>query len=784
MSVPKDHAPPENVNLFARMLEQVVNHTWLTALLLIGLTVIAAIGQTKPEMIWKRTSDEIDQADSPASDPQAPQTPRGKRRSTPNVQPYQVAAADSIIVCQSDSFFTPVGAMAMRNVVDAVEALPYVREVFWLDRTPPLNIFGLPEPVLPRSLNASQQRFDTAKQRALENPLIIGQLLSADAQTMLLMVSIDWLFVTDDQDCMERLKLTAQQAAAEVSDANILFSVTGQAPIRLMNRKLYEQNVVKYQIIGYTITLVMAAFLFRGVLAVIIVALAPGLGVFWTLGILRILELHQSPFNSVILPLLLCMVGFTDGVHMMVQIRRNRANDLDAVEASKSALREVGLACGLTSLTTAIGFGSLVLARHEVVQDFGYSAVVGVGLTFLSVVTVIPLACCLPFGRRVATGYGDNFLDRNLQRISGVIVVVLRYRHRVAAAGVLLTLLLVATTLTLRPDERITSGLSSGAESVRALRHIDRQLGGMEVGSVEVNWQEDRDDYDPLLGQLLGEIEAMLSEDELLGRPLSLFSLISALPGDDPPMLRMPLIELLPPPLKRAFFQPEKQSAQVVFRVQDIGIAQYADSFQRIETMLQQLMQQYPGFELRLEGAAAWRWRNLYKIVIDLAFSLGTASIIIFLVISIVYRSLTLGLISIVPNVFPLAITGTMLVFAGQGLEIVSVCAFTVCLGIAVDDTIHFLTRFQLERSQTENIDQAICQAFVGVGTALILTTTVLIIGFVSGFMSDARDTRVFISMGIMTIGSALAADMTVLPALLSIFCRSRLQPQNDDKDC
>lgn len=784
MPVPKDHVPPENVNPFARMLEQVVNHTWLTALLLIGLTVVAAIGQTKPEMIWKRTSDEADQADFSASDPQVPQTPRGKRRSTPNVQPYQVAAADSIIVCQSDAFFTPVGATAMRNVVDAVEALPYVREVSWLDRTPPLNIFGLPEPVLPRSLNASQQRFDSAKQRALENPLIIGQLLSADAQTMLLMVSIDWLFVTDDQDCMERLKLTAQQAAAEVSDANIRFSVTGQAPIRLMNRKLYEQNVVKYQIIGYTITLVMAAFLFRGVLAVIIVALAPGLGVFWTLGILRILELHESPFNSVILPLLLCMVGFTDGVHMMVQIRRNRANDLDAVEASKSALREVGLACGLTSLTTAIGFGSLVLARHEVVQDFGYSAVVGVGLTFLSVVTVIPLACCLPFGRRVATGYGDNFLDRNLQRISGVIVVVLRYRRRVAVGGVLLTLLLVATTMTLRPDERITSGLSSGAESVRALRHIDRQLGGMELASVEVNWQEDRDDYDPLLGQLLGEIEAMLSEDELLGRPLSLFSLVSALPGDDPPMLRMPLIELLPPPLKRAFFQPEKQSAQVVFRVQDIGIAQYADSFQRIETTLQQLMQQYPGFKLRLEGSAAWRWRNLYKIVIDLAFSLGTASIIIFLVISVVYRSLTLGLISIVPNVFPLAITGTMLVFAGQGLEIVSVCAFTVCLGIAVDDTIHFLTRFQLERSQTENIDHAICQAFVGVGTALILTTTVLIIGFVSGFMSDARDTRVFISMGIMTIGSALAADMTVLPALLSIFCRSRLQPQNDDKDC
>ena len=109
------------------------------------------------------------------------------------------------------------------------------------------------------------------------------------------------------------------------------------------------------------------------------------------------------------------------------------------------------------------------------------------------------------------------------------------------------------------------------------------------------------------------------------------------------------------------------------------------------------MKQRHPDFELALGGGAVWRWRNLYQVVVDLALSLGTASIIIFIVLAIVYRSIRIGLISIIPNMFPLVVTGTYLALAGYNLEIVMVVNFTVCLGVAVDDTIHFLTRYQEE---------------------------------------------------------------------------------------
>jgi predicted RND superfamily exporter protein len=130
-----------------------------------------------------------------------------------------------------------------------------------------------------------------------------------------------------------------------------------------------------------------------------------------------------------------------------------------------------------------------------------------------------------------------------------------------------------------------------------------------------------------------------------------------------------------------------------------------------------------------------------------------------------------LGLISVVPNLFPLAATGSLLFITGQNLEMVSVCAFTVCLGIAVDDTIHFLTRYQEELTKTDDRYEAIRKAFIGVGTALVMTTIVLVIGFAAVYLSDdARDHKIFTMMGILTVSTALFADLVFLPALLVRF--------------
>ena len=122
---------------------------------------------------------------------------------------------------------------------------------------------------------------------------------------------------------------------------------------------------------------VSALVLFRGLSAVTVVAVAPAMGVFWTMGSLQFFDLQHNPFNDVSVPVLVSLVGLTDAVHMMVEIRNQRASGLDVRHATGQGVARVGLACVPTSLTTAIGFASLVCAHHEMVREFGLCCELG-----------------------------------------------------------------------------------------------------------------------------------------------------------------------------------------------------------------------------------------------------------------------------------------------------------------------------------------------------------------------------------------------------------------------
>lgn len=754
------------------------DHPVMVTLFILLLSGIALLGYTMPEEV----RDWFTPAPVKQLQKETPSAPRKIREVPPDVDPISLTDADTILVIDSEDFFTPERIKALREIVEQIESLDYVRSVFWLEDIPNLNIFGLREPLIPNE-RASQKRLDAAKEKTVAHPLVGGQLLSVDGKTLLLMIKFDWLHVTDDDACTIGLKEVAREVAAKYPGADFSFLTTGRVPIYLTAVRTHNANKVKYQVIGYGMILFMAIILFRGISAVIIVALAPMFGVFLTMGFIQFLDFQDNPFNDVVLPVLLSLVGLTDGVHLMVQIRKHRAAGLSGRDAARRGVQEVGLACLLTSVTTAIGFGSLSLAHHETVREFGYSCVVGVLLTFIAVITVIPLACRTWLGRSIHVGYGKGIIDRHLGRISVIIEMVLKRTRLISSLGIGVTAVLILISLTLRPDERRANMLPDGSEAAVALNHMDRAMGGLEHSRVHVTWDDDVPSDSPEVLVAISEVDDLLLQEELIGHPISIRNILGALPGEGKPEERMSMMDLLPPPLKRAFYTPERNQAEVSFHVQDLGIARYGPTFTRIEEGLKTIGAAHPHFQFELTGSAVWRWRNLYQIVVDLAASLGSAAIIILVVLAFAFRSLRLGLISIIPNMFPLAVTGTFLVFTGQSLEIVSVCAFTVCLGIAVDDTIHFLTRFREEQLLVDSDEEAIRRAFTGVGTALIMTTVILVAGFSTVIFSDMRDQRIFAIMSGLTISSALFGDLVFLPALLARYAKRSQVPAMEEPE-
>ncbi len=761
----------------ARLFSKIADYPWHCVALLLGMSVLALAGYVDPDWPgrferWISGETLSEDKDSSTTDPLRPRRFRGGSN-----RGGAFGRSDTLLVIESDQFFTYEGAETMRDIVATLEAMPAVDSVTWMDTAPPLNIFGLPEPVVPRG-RASEQRFKLAEKKAVENPLVVGQLLSADAKTAIVSIGFNWAFAKEDADCTTRIVQAAEEALSRHPGVKMQFSVTGPIPIRLMIIADRASNEKLYQIIGYGIIIVTSIVLFRGLTVVFVVVLAPAIGLVWTLGFLRYFDLQDNPFSDVIVPMLVCLVGFTDAVHMMVFLRGQLSAGVAPVRACRNMLAAVGLACFLTSLTTAIGMGSLVLAENKVVAEFGWACVIGVTTVWVSVMLIIPLACFTPWAKKLVRGAENGHIERNLNLFGAGVNWVLEHPRLVSYFSFGLLIALGAIALQLRPEVRTSNLMHKGSPAQVAMAKLDKALSGLDTCIIEIDWGiSDTEPSPEQIAKIVSQVDEILAAEPLVGHPLSLCRLLNAMPGEDPPEEKMSMIELLPPPLKLAVYDPENKRARVSFRTQDLGTSVYKPVFERIEAKLNALNAANKQFEIGLSdtpGSPVWNWKNLHQIVLDLITSLLSASIVIFVVLGIAFKSVRIGFISVIPNILPLAASAAFLVFIGKSLEMVSVCALTICLGIAVDDTIHFITRYQEEQRGTGTRHEKLQRAFQGVGTGMIMTSVVLCAGFGSVLTSNVPEHVTFAQMGVVTLFTALICDLFLLPAMLSYFDKDR----------
>lgn len=683
---------------------------------------------------------------------------------------FNVNRNDAFLVVRHPEFFSSETAARLHKLVAAVEGLDSVRSVFWFDKVQSLNSFGLASSLLPPA-DSSAAAFRDAKDRTLEHPLIVGQLLSADGETALMPLRIDWMNVTSDEDCTQAIVETARQAVSD--DPQFEIQITGPTPVMVDQQNSFNRTTLRFQVIGYGLTILLAAFLFRGVAAVVIVSGAPALGIFWSLGVLGWIGEPNNPLTNPILPVLLAMVGIADGVHIMIHIRRKRIDGLSPVAASASAIREIGLACGLTSFTTAVGFGSLMLAHSEFVQGFGRACAIGVVITFLAVIGFIPFAASMRWARNVHHGQQRDVIDHWFRKRLWVVDGILKRRRSVFGFALLCTLVLAWIAVHLVPDDRMSDRLPSDSQAVATLKYLDATFGGLERMSVVIDWSSDLEGDDPQILQVIRQVEAELNREPLVQYPMSIRNLVESIPGQQGDAARMSLLQVIPESITSEYIDRNQRRTLVYGRVQDLGIADYVPVFERLETNLKELAKANDGFQIGITGIPVVRARRLGEMVTDLIRSLGAASVIIMITLALAYRSVRVGLISVIPNVFPLVVTACLLLILDMPLDLSAVCAFTVCLGIAVDDTIHFLSRYQLEVDRGESVEQSIRIAFQHVGTPLVTTTLVMVVGFSTVLLSELPMQRTFAAMACATIASALVGDLLFLPAILACFGRS-----------
>jgi predicted RND superfamily exporter protein len=646
----------------------------------------------------------------------------------------------------------------LRRLVSRLEAVAGVEEVRSIFDVRRQGAAGALLPVIPRSaepLDAAAR--EAAKARAADHPLVAGHLLSGDGAASIVLVRL--AAAAERPPLLSRVvaDVEAAVAAARRESPALGLQVTGLPALREQASQALRRDMLVFNSLGLSLAVILSAAVARSLRSTVVACVPPFVGAVWALGLLGLCGMPVNILTSVV-PSLALVVGTCDSIHFIEDMRRSVRRGLHPLAASRGAVQRVGLACGLTSLVTAVGFASLAAARIDAVRGFGIAAAVGAVASFLAVTLLTPLIATTRFCSGLRLGRSSRVAGRLANRLAAFSV---RHARPVVAVGGAATLLLAWIGSGLDADTRVVDSLPRGASAARALARVDAEFGGALGVDVVVRWPPAVDWRDESVTAALTDVHGVLADSGGVGRAISLATVAGSLP----PRAR----RRLDPDHVRDLVAPAAHAALVRGRVTDLGSRALEGVYDRVDGGLADLARARPGWRFELAGMSVVSARNIRQLVRDLGASLLLEVAVIGGILALAFRSPLAGLVSLIPNVLPLAVIGSLLVATGRALDPATVIVFNVCLGLAVDDTVHVLAALARHRRAGLSIATAVRRAVVETGNPVVIGGLVLCVGFAAVTASSVPSLASFGVLACAAVAAASVAELVLLPALLVV---------------
>ena len=662
------------------------------------------------------------------------------------------AAARSGDIFDAESL-TALESLAGR--LRGIEGVDEVRSIFDIRRQ---GTAGVVLPVIPRTSDPlDAESLARAKARASGHPLVAGHLLSADASSSLLLVQLSATADRPPASSAVVARIEAVLTESAPAEGPLALELTGLPALREQATRALRHDMLMFNSIGLVLAVMLSAVVARSLRSTVVASLPPFVGAIWALGTLGLLGAPVNILTSVV-PSLALVVGTCDSIHFIEDMRRSARRGLDPLAASSGAIRRIGMACGLTSIVTAIGFASLAVARIEAVRTFGIAAAIGALASFMAVTLLTPLIASTRFCSGLRLGRSSPLAGRVANVLAALSV---RHARPLVVLACSLTAALAFVGSGLDADTRIIDSLPSGAPASQALARVDAEFGGVMGVDVVVEWPADVDWRDPAVLDALALAEAAVGREAGISRTISLSTFAAGMPPRVRRRLDVDSVSDL--------VSPESRMALVRARVADLGSRRLEEIYDRVDASLARLEQDRPGWRFRLAGMSVVSARNIRQLVRDLGSSLVVEVLVIGCILAVAFRSPLAGIVSMLPNIFPLVVIAALLVITGRSLDPATVIVFNVCLGLAVDDTVHVLSALTRNRREGVSIGSAVRRAVSEMGNAVVIGGVVLTVGFAAVTASSVPSLAGFGVLACAAVASATVAELLFLPALLVV---------------
>lgn len=640
------------------------------------------------------------------------------------------------------------------------------------------------EPLLPTDLELTPELLAERKAVAQKHESIPGYLMSKDATAALVMVSLKPA-LDANTDYMTVTAGVKEILAKFEGKGDHEFFLTGGPPLSDAFRDASQKDMGTMLPLTFLLTILFLFGTFRrltGMILPIVVILTSIVAAFGLIGWLG----FSMNNMTAIMPQCLLAICVADSVHILVSYFQARARGLDKKEAARYSLRKNLLPTIMTSVTTAAGFFSFATAAVVPIAQFGL--VTGLGTLVAWILTYFligPAIALIPMRQPV----GDEVKLTEASPRSEAIASWFE-RNRIAILATFGVLTVGAAFLAARLDVNSDPFKYFQEEDPlnKAQVFLEEKVGGGLTIETAVECGEPECMKDP---EFLGKVDRFQTWLETLpyvSNSTSIVDILKAtnrsLHGDEQEHYRLPdtregiaqqyLLYTLSLPAgmdlnNRVTLSNDAIRITSMWTIHDSKTV--LKEIEQVESKAKEL-----GLSAYITGKAQL-WQSMNPKVVDtFVTSLSWALVMMSFLMIFAFRSWKLGLLSMIPNTVPLVLGAAVIRLLGRDLDIATVIIFSVCLGIAVDDTIHFLANYNRLRGEGHPPREAIARIFTHTMPALVVTTVVLVAAFgVFAFASFVPNMWFGILVAvILTIG--LVTDAILLPALLLVRRDARLE--------
>jgi hypothetical protein len=637
-------------------------------------------------------------------------------------------------------------------------------------------------PVMPER-PASQAEADSLKKKLHTLKFYQGLLYNPETDAYLLAVTLDKQKLNDKS----RMTVTdniVKRAQAYSDQTGHQLHYSGLPYIRTVMMRMIKNELYLFIFLSIGIAALILFLFFRSFKVVASSLIVVAVSIVFTLGLIGLFGFKISILTGVI-PSLIVVIAIENCIYILNKYHWEYRIHGNKIKALSRVVQRIGFASLMVNTATAAGFAAFILVSNQLLREFGIIAAISIMLEYLLCILLLPIIFSYmnpPSDKHLA--HLDNKI---FSAVLEKIIFLIQYKRKAifSIAGLSLIAGLIGMSL-MKTSGKVVDDISESSVLYQDLKFFEKQFGGVMPFEISIDTKKKKGVMKLSTIEKIDELQTAVLKNKEFSKPLSVAELAKfakqAYFNSNPEMYEIPnsqernfVFSYFPrktsgqQSLLNSFIDSTQQFTRVSFQMADVGTQEMNRLLDSIRPMVAEI---FPSdqYEVNITGNSVVYARGTEFLIKHLFQSVLIAIAFISLLMALMFSSVRMIVVSMLPNIVPLIITAAIMGFTGVPVKPSTIIVFSIALGISVDNAIQYLSRYRHELKATGNdIKQSTINALREAGFSMIYTSIVLVLGFSVFMVSGFGGTKALGMLVSTTLFIAMFFNIMVLPSLLLV---------------